>query len=188
MEKKLYRDERRKMIAGVCAGLADYLNIDVTIVRVVFLLTLILKGGGGLLYIVLWIVLPKKTYYFDDPQVDYTVPPQQPFNPFPNMPPPGPAPFAMPPKKSSFGAMMVGIVMVIFGTFFLLDEFDVIPDWDIERLWPIILVGIGIIFIIKGQVKEPWEKDKWQSPGKKEDPTDNNHPTDNDHPADNINK
>lgn len=184
MEKKLYRDEQRKMLAGVCAGLADYLNIDVTIVRVVFLLTLILKGGGGLLYIVLWVVLPKKTYYFNDPEVDYTVPPQQPYNPFANTPP-GQAPFAMPPKKSSAGALIVGVVMVIFGSFFLLDEFDIIPDWDIERLWPVILVGIGILFIIKGQIKQPWKKDKWQDTDK-QDPVKKEDVADNDHPADNV--
>ena len=62
MDKKLYRDEYRKKIAGVCAGLADYFNIDVAIVRVVFLLALIFHGGGGLIYIIFWIVLPKKPY------------------------------------------------------------------------------------------------------------------------------
>ena len=44
MEKRLYRDELNKKVAGVCAGLADYLSIDVTIIRVIFLITLIAKG------------------------------------------------------------------------------------------------------------------------------------------------
>src|SRR5476649_1307276 len=64
MEKKLYRDEHHKVIGGVCAGLADYFGIDVSIVRLVFVLTLILKGGGGLLYIILWIVLPKRPFSY----------------------------------------------------------------------------------------------------------------------------
>ena len=63
MEKRLYRDEHRKKIAGVCAGLADYFNMDVSIVRALFLLALILKGGGVVIYIVLWIVLPVKHYF-----------------------------------------------------------------------------------------------------------------------------
>ncbi len=58
MEKKLYRDTHNKVIGGVCSGLAEYFNVDVSIVRVLFLASLILKGGGFLVYIVLMIVLP----------------------------------------------------------------------------------------------------------------------------------
>ncbi len=77
MDRKLYRDEYHKKIAGVCAGLAEYFNIDVAIVRVVFVLALIFHGGGGLIYIIFWIVLPKKPFVID-PTVDYRVPPQNP--------------------------------------------------------------------------------------------------------------
>jgi len=58
--KKLYRSENR-MIAGVCAGIAEYFNIDPTIVRIIFVL-LLLPGGlpGFLPYVVLWIVIPNK--------------------------------------------------------------------------------------------------------------------------------
>lgn len=59
MEKKLYRDEQHKSIGGVCAGLAEYFNVDVSIVRLVFVLALVLKGVGLIPYIILWIVLPK---------------------------------------------------------------------------------------------------------------------------------
>jgi len=58
--KKLYRSENR-MIAGVCAGIAEYFNIDPTIVRIIFVL-LLLPGGlpGFLPYVLLWIVIPNK--------------------------------------------------------------------------------------------------------------------------------
>src|SRR5579863_297707 len=98
MDRKLYRDDFHKKIGGVCAGLAEYFNIDVAIVRVIFVLALIFHGGGFLIYVVLWIVLPKKPYVFN-PNVDYRVPPQNPGDPgqfgagqnagsaFPNQPP-----------------------------------------------------------------------------------------------------
>ena len=73
MEKRLYRNEQHKVIAGVCAGLAEYLDINVTVIRILFFLTLVLKGGGGVLYIILWIALPKKLYYFTDPQINDTM-------------------------------------------------------------------------------------------------------------------
>ena len=59
MEKKLYRS-RNQMIAGVCAGLADYLKVDVTIIRVAYVLLSILSAAfpGILVYIILMIVIP----------------------------------------------------------------------------------------------------------------------------------
>jgi phage shock protein C len=59
MEKKLYRS-RNQMIAGVCAGLADYLNVDVTIIRVAYVLLSVLSAAfpGILVYIILMIVIP----------------------------------------------------------------------------------------------------------------------------------
>jgi phage shock protein C len=56
--KKLMRSSRDKKIGGVCAGLADYFDLDPTIVRVVWLLAIFFAGTGFLVYVVLWIVLP----------------------------------------------------------------------------------------------------------------------------------
>jgi phage shock protein PspC (stress-responsive transcriptional regulator) len=56
--KRLMRSSRDKKIGGVCAGLADYFDLDPTIVRVVWLLAILFGGTGLLVYIILWIVLP----------------------------------------------------------------------------------------------------------------------------------
>lgn len=60
MQKQLRRS-RNKMIAGVCAGIADYLGLDVTLVRVGYVLLSMLSAGfpGLLLYIILMIVMPQ---------------------------------------------------------------------------------------------------------------------------------
>lgn len=57
---RLYRDESDKMLGGVCSGLANYLRVDPTIVRLVFALITFGAGTGILLYILLWIILPSK--------------------------------------------------------------------------------------------------------------------------------
>lgn len=57
----LHRIEQGKIIAGVCTGLADSLGIDVTIIRIIFALISVFMGGGILLYIVLWIVMPRES-------------------------------------------------------------------------------------------------------------------------------
>ena len=58
--KKLYRSKSDQMIAGVCAGLADYLHIDVSIVRILWALAVLGAGVGIPLYIVWAIVVPEK--------------------------------------------------------------------------------------------------------------------------------
>ena len=59
MEKKLYRSSQNKTVAGVCAGLAEYLNIDPTIVRVIWALVG-LSGAGILAYLICALIIPEK--------------------------------------------------------------------------------------------------------------------------------
>lgn len=58
--KKLYRDTQNQSIGGVCSGLAEYLNMDVSTVRILMVLVVLFTGVGIIPYIVLWIVLPIK--------------------------------------------------------------------------------------------------------------------------------
>jgi len=56
--KRLMRSSTDKKIGGVCAGLADYFDLDPTIVRIVWLLAIFFGGTGLLVYLILWIALP----------------------------------------------------------------------------------------------------------------------------------
>jgi phage shock protein C len=56
--RRLMRSSTDKKIGGVCAGLADFLDIDPMIVRVVWILAVLCAGTGIIFYLVLWIVLP----------------------------------------------------------------------------------------------------------------------------------
>lgn len=59
MEKKrLYKSRKNKMIGGVCGGLAEYFNMDPTIVRVIAAILCLLKGLGILVYLIMCIVMP----------------------------------------------------------------------------------------------------------------------------------
>ncbi len=57
-EKRMTRVEEGRMIAGVCAGLGRYLGLDVTIVRIIFVLLGLFAAGGVLLYLILWLIMP----------------------------------------------------------------------------------------------------------------------------------
>ena len=61
MDRKLYRAEEGKMIAGVCAGLAEYFAIDPTLVRLAWVLFCALGGSGVLAYIICAIIMPNKS-------------------------------------------------------------------------------------------------------------------------------
>ena len=59
--KKLYRAAKKdSVIAGVCAGVADYFNIDPVIVRLVWFLLIFGYGTGVLAYLIGWIIIPRK--------------------------------------------------------------------------------------------------------------------------------
>ena len=57
--KRLVRSTNDRKIAGVCAGLADYFDLDPMIIRIVWVLVFFCAGAGLLAYIILWIVLPE---------------------------------------------------------------------------------------------------------------------------------
>lgn len=62
MEKKLYLSETDKKVAGVCGGIAEYFNIDATLVRLILvILTIFSAGIGGILvYLIAAMVIPKR--------------------------------------------------------------------------------------------------------------------------------
>ena len=144
MEKKLQRNEQDQRIAGVCSGLADFFDIDVTWVRIAFVVALV-AGPGILAYLILWIAVPKKPYVpnFGQFNADNTVnsAPWNTSQAFDN------------PKKKDRGnfRLIAGIIFIFFGLIFLMDELDLIPDWmDFENLWTLILVGMGLYILSAG--------------------------------------
>ena len=58
-DKKLVRSANKK-IAGVCGGLAEFLGLDASTVRIVWLLCILLGGFGLLAYLIMWIVMPEQ--------------------------------------------------------------------------------------------------------------------------------
>jgi len=183
MEKKLFRNEHDKMIAGVASGLADYLEIDVVIVRLLFLLASIFMAGTGLVaYIILWIVVPVN----NDPAARFSKfndyfnkknPPASPFNPSgtgnatnwanplsdaPKAPFEPQNAFVKPKGSPDTGRIVGGLLLLFIGCFFLMQKLDFIPDWvRLRNLWPIIFIVGGLSLVIKSKRKNEWER--WQS-------------------------
>ncbi len=65
--KRLVRPRENRRIAGVCAGLGEYFDIDPTLIRVLWVLAVIFGGTGILAYIVAWIVMPEEPKHAEVP-------------------------------------------------------------------------------------------------------------------------
>ncbi len=142
MEKKLYRKEYDKMFGGVCSGLADYLSIDVSLVRLVFILMAIFGLSGVLVYIILWIVLPVKN--MPDMPIYKEKDPER-MQPYTN-------------KSKSNARLIVGLILIGLGFYFFLHEFHFIPHWfNLGRLWPLVFIIPGILILSNATKKKTFE-------------------------------
>ncbi|WP_304069008.1 PspC domain-containing protein [Pedobacter glucosidilyticus] len=144
MSKKLTRNMSDKMVAGVASGLADYFQLDVTWVRIAFALAVFFGGGGFLIYIILWIALPEQ---YSAMYSGYTK----------NYQPPIPDDYisykaSKKKEKNANMSTVGGLILVVLGSYFLMDEFDLIPDWfSIGKLWPLVFVVLGVTMLMKAK-------------------------------------
>ncbi|WP_423149130.1 PspC domain-containing protein [Rubrolithibacter danxiaensis] len=167
MERRLQRDEIGKILGGVASGLADYLSVDVTIIRIAFILMAVFGGSGVFIYIILWIAIPARPLVgpYSKFEADYKVYGDQHI--------PGNAPFSndFKPKNTRNGSFIAGIILVCLGVYFLFDEFNFIPYWfSIEKLWPIVFIIPGVLILSnsrKKQASQHYESTKTESNNEK---------------------
>jgi len=153
MKKKLFRIEQEQMIAGVCTGLAEYFDLDVTSIRIAFVVAVLAGASGVLAYIVLWIAVPKRPYL---PDYSRNQSDNQATEPLSS---PNPA-FVQKKKGNGKGRLIAGFIFIFFGTFFLLNEFNLIPNWlEVRKLWPLILIGMGLYTLVGAKKKESRKED-----------------------------
>jgi phage shock protein C len=65
--RRLYRSRKDRMIAGVCAGLGEYLSIDPTVIRILFVLLFLAGFSGILIYLIMLFIIPEEPLIEDTP-------------------------------------------------------------------------------------------------------------------------
>jgi phage shock protein C len=128
--KRLYRSRRDRMIAGVCGGLGQHFQMDATIFRVLFLISILFGGIGILIYFISIIIIPEN-----------------------------PAEKQLPAKErkaSTDTSLLWGTLLLVIGAAFLLDRMDIIPidyffsfRYSFRFILPLFLVALGIYLIIR---------------------------------------
>jgi phage shock protein C len=180
MTDRLYRSRDDRMFAGVAGGLADLLDADPSLVRLVWALLVIFTGGIALIvYIVMAFVVPEEPERSSSPSAAAAAPAPPPApglaptaadgTPSPAV---GPAPATAPSywgssrrearaarraarrqRGDSAAPAIVGVFLVILGGFFLLREW--IPQLDFDWFWPLMLIGLGVLLLVLAVGRRP---------------------------------
>ena len=146
-KRRLYRSQTNKVIAGVCGGLGEYLNIDITVVRLVWILLTLLGGSGIIVYILAYFIIPESPLEEGE--------------------------FVQQRKSDFTAARIFGILFVAIGAAILLDNLDILSFhrwWNMswEFVLPGILILAGIYFLTKRDNIAASPLDTVQSPEEKQ--------------------
>ncbi len=150
MTTRITKSKTDHVIDGVCGGLAEYFGIDSLLVRLVFVALIFINGIGIILYIVLMIIMPKAQSLEQSPKETIHENVREigermkeagegmssAFEKFDE-------------EKYSHRSGWVGILLILIGIVFLLDNLNLIRWFNKDLLWPIIIILVGAWLLIK---------------------------------------
>jgi len=160
MSDRLHKSSTNRVMAGVCGGLGEYFGVDATIVRLLFVLLAIFHGIGVLAYIVLWIVMPRETSLDMTPrevmrenignirEEAERVGDQLRGGPAGPATVEGGAPSAAGPRSAANRQFLAGMVLLVLGVLFLLDNLHIFWWFNWGQMWPVVLIIIGAFLIV----------------------------------------
>jgi len=150
MDDRLYRSRTDRIITGVAGGLAERMDVDPSLVRVVWVLLTIVSGGiFALIYIVMAVVVPERPAGVTSSRTGSVTPPAAP-SPGSWIGPDGQAVPAAAPgpaaderhKRTGVGAIIFGGILITIGVWTLVERY--VPGIDTSTIWPIVVIVLGI--------------------------------------------
>lgn len=152
MADRLYRSTREKMIGGVCGGLAEYFDVDVTLVRLIAIITMFMGGVGFLAYIAALVIIPRdrKDNHVYGGQGDNV---QEIVNEVVQNVQETAKGFGMDSergfdKKYTSRNKIAGGILILLGVLFLLNQW--FPVWfALSKMWPLVLIILGATMLWK---------------------------------------
>jgi phage shock protein PspC (stress-responsive transcriptional regulator) len=148
------------MIAGVCGGLAEYFDVDPSLVRLIVILTIFLGGAGLVLYIVAWLIVPENPEHGTSASSSYERNQKLKDEVVQELRRVGSGladkledsieELEGHPERRSM--VFLGLALILVGAAFLFRRF--IPWLELGELWPILLIGIGILLLVSAARRE----------------------------------
>jgi len=156
--KKLFRSVDDNIIAGVCGGLAEYFQIDSSLIRIIFILLAIGGGSGVLIYLILWLVLPSAKQNDSGKQNKKEVDKEEKIKEFADEIKDKAKSMAKEfDNKSSLNRRLskkgrriniLGVILILVGLTSIWNQiFPKMIDWEI--FWPVILILVGMLLIFR---------------------------------------
>lgn len=129
--RRLERSHDDRVIAGVCGGLGEYLGVDAVLIRIAALILVFAGGAGIVLYLIGWVAMPEAALTPAAPGGVATEPAA-----------------ATAPEERRSGAFVLGLVFVVLGVFFLVDQ--AWPDFlSWKYIWPLALIAVGAVILLR---------------------------------------
>ncbi len=156
MEKKLYRSRTDRMIWGVCGGLAKYFGIDATIIRLIAILLIFAGGFGIVAYLILAIVVPLEGSKAAEPREAARENVEEIGETVVLVGKELKSTFIAKPESEEGMARqhrrnILGVILIILGVISLIGSFNLFWWLNWVKLWPLIIVAIGIFIIVSGR-------------------------------------
>jgi phage shock protein PspC (stress-responsive transcriptional regulator) len=147
--KRLHRSRTDRMVFGVCGGLADYFNVDSTLVRVIFVLFAIMPGAGLLAYIILALVVPLEAANGADTRpLDLKKNSEDVARQARGMAETIVQEARKHGLRSSGSRKLLGLLIVIIGLALIAQQY--VPHWIAwSTTWYVLLILVGLYFIAK---------------------------------------
>lgn len=145
--KKLFRSVDDNIIAGVCGGLAEYFQIDSSLIRIIFVLLAIGGGSGVLIYLILWLVVPKEKGM--EKEIDRDKKVKEFADEIKDKAKSMAKEIKLETKiKRTKRINILGVVLILVGLTAIWNQiFPKMIDWDM--FWPIILILVGMLLIFR---------------------------------------
>ncbi len=150
MGDDFYRDRSRGMIAGVCAGLAEYFHVSPVLLRLIFALVALAGGPAVLAYIVLWIVLPEKAMVGSPHRATVRDNVQEIAAEAQNLRQELQAMFGgkgIAAARNGNRVIWLGAILIIIGLVLLVDSLHLLNWFRLDMLWAIALILAGIVLL-----------------------------------------
>ncbi len=138
----LRRSKTNRVLAGVCGGIGEYLGIDPTIIRIIFIIITVFGGSGIIIYLILWLVIPssdsKNSFSVDalKTEIKGRIQDLKESSEF---------------RDRQHSRFWWGLLLLVVGVLILFNNLGLLDQVDLIKYWPLLLIVMSFLIIFGGR-------------------------------------